>query len=445
MTDLENLKKVIVNALEWSPPKGVDRIVHLDLVEETRLLSVVGPRRAGKTYACFQFLHKQLTIIPKSNILYLNLEDERLYPLSKTVLQDLWETYLQVSQPEVTQPIYLILDEIQNIPNWSRWVRRMHDQYSMIRIIVTGSSSKLLSRELATELRGRAISIEVFPFSFPEFLRANGVTWNPKTVAYSTEKPKINHLFGEYFKRGGFPGILEATYPEKILQEYFKAMYVRDLIERFKIENIPLFEDFLRLQIQQFSAVTSISKMEKLLAEIGYSLSKNTLTNYIRYARESYILFQVPIYSNKIKNQLRYPKKTYAIDHGLLQAVRFSTSEDFGRLLENIVFMALRRKTTDIYYYQDKTCECDFLVKEKTQIVLAIQVAYTIKNNKTREREIKGLTQALLDNPNAKGLILTLDETDEIIINGKLIPILPVWRWLLEDEGPHIDDYKIAK
>ena len=209
-------------------------------------------------------------------------------------------------------------------------------------------------------------------------------------------------------------------------------MFARDLIERFQIENVSLFEDFLRLQMQQFSSLSSISSMEKLLSEIGYSLSKNTLSKYLKYAQEAYLLFPISIYSHKIKNQLRYPKKMYMIDHGMLQTIRFFTSEDSGRLLENMVFIALRRKYSEIYYYGDAKCECDFLIKEKNRITQAIQVVYSLSSEKTKTREIKGLSQTLKDHPQAQGLILTMDETDEIIIEEKKVSVLPIWQWILQ-------------
>jgi predicted AAA+ superfamily ATPase len=431
MSQTELWNQFVISSWERDLPTLTHRNFPLDLVEDTRMLSIVGPRRAGKTYVCFQLLKSRSEDIPKKNKLYLNFEDERLYPLRPNLLQSLWEAYLELINPDLTRPIYVVLDEIQNIPNWSLWVRRMHDQYPTLRLIITGSSSKLLSREMSTELRGRAISIEVFPYSFAEYLHAKGISWNPKTIAHSTQNIAIKQAFNDYFIQGGFPGILNTQFPELILQEYYKSMFARDLVERFKIENIPLFEDALRLQLQQFSSKSSLSSLEKLLIELGYSLSKNTLSNYHKYAKEAYILFALPIWSSKIKNQMRYPKKLYGVDHGLLRAIRFYTSEDAGRLLENIVYLQLRRTTSDLYYGQEGKSECDFLIKNGPVITHAIQVTYDMSHPKTRARELQGLEIALKTHPHAEGVIITMHERNTIMIGEKTVKVIPAWEWLL--------------
>ena len=207
-------------------------------------------------------------------------------------------------------------------------------------------------------------------------------------------------------------------------------MFYRDLIERHKIKNIRLFEDYLTLLIDQVACDFSISSTANKLMAFGHSFSKNTLSNFSKYAEEAFLVFEVKKFSHKIKEQLRAPRKLYAIDHGLIQAVRFSFSEDYGRILENIVFIELKRKGNGIFY-QLGNKSCDFLISESGRVVQAIQVAKSLANPETKKREIAGLGEALEFHKLNKGLILTEDENDTIKHGKTTIEILPIWYWLI--------------
>jgi hypothetical protein len=316
------------------------------------------------------------------------------------------------------------------VNNWSKWARRITEQNKNLKLIITGSSSKLLSSEIATELRGRTTSFAVYPLSFAEYLGAVNFKTENKNILYSNERVIIKKQFNNYLKAGGFPATLRGGEPKEILKEYFRVMFYRDLIERYKIKNIRLFEDYLTLLIDQIASSFSISSTANKLMTFGYSFSKNTLSNFSKYAEDAFLVFEVRKYSHKLKEQLRAPKKIYAIDHGLVQAVRFSFSEDYGRLLENIVFTALKRRGVGIFYHQGKK-ECDFLVSEGGRVSQAIQVTKSMANAETKKREVDGLFEAMEFHKLKEGLILTEDENDKIKIGKSSIEILPIWYWLI--------------
>jgi len=427
----EVLKRLLIEWSEFDPGDVFQRDFNSELLFDNQILTVIGSRRVGKTYLCYQIIALLKTELPQDNIMFINMEDERLYPLSGRELTDLMPAYYEIFNPNLDKKIYVIIDEIQNIPNWSKWARRITEQNRNIKLILTGSNSKLLSSEIATELRGRSCSFIIFPLSFREFVRCRAEKINVETSLYSKNRPKIKRIFNDYFKRGGFPAIIDSDNYEQILREYYKAIFQRDLIERFYIKNIQLFEDFLRLEINAFSSLSSISSMAKKCESLGHKLSKNTINQYYFYAQESFLLFTASIFSYKIKNQMLYPKKLYAIDHGLIQSVRFSFSEDYGRLLENIVFLELLRRNNEIYYYE-KNVQCDFVIKVKNRITTAIQVTKSMKDKKTQDREIKGLVTAMNDFGLSEGLVLTDDHNEDIKIDGLKIKVLPVWYWLLD-------------
>jgi predicted AAA+ superfamily ATPase len=202
------------------------------------------------------------------------------------------------------------------------------------------------------------------------------------------------------------------------------------MVERFTIKNVRQFEDFLKIQITRFAALSSISNTEREMRDMGYSLSKNTLMKYLGYARDVFLLFDVCKYDFKVTRQLRHPRKLYAVDHGLVDAVRFSFSEDRGRILENMAFMELRRRNHDIYYHADKT-ECDFVIQSGRTVTQCIQVCWSLGNDETGRREIKSLLAALHAYKLAKGIILTHDEHAKIEQEGKTIQVWPLWYFSL--------------
>ncbi len=438
MDTREKLKKMLMEWREFKAPKIYERDFNYSLLKGNEILSIIGVRRGGKTYLCHQIIQKLKNSIPADNILYINFEDERLSPLKGDELTLLWDIYSELFSADPRKKIYFFIDEIQNAKNWSKWARRITELNRNLKLTITGSSSKLLSKEIASELRGRTLSFTVYPLSFIEYLRAQNVIVSDeemKSILYSKKRIILKKHFNSYFKDGGFPATLESANPEELLKEYFKVMFYRDLIERYKIKNIKLLEDFLTLAIDQTGAHFSISSTAGKLKEFGYSFSKNTLSNFSKYAQEIFLTFEAKKHSYKVKEQLRSPKKIYTIDHGLVRAIRFFFSDDHGRILENMAFIALKQGGGEIFYFK-KDRECDFIISDKRKIVQAIQVARSLSDSKTKKREIDGLLSAMSEHKLKDGLILTEDEYESFKIENKNIFVLPLWYWLLYPLAP---------
>ena len=431
MNTKEKLKIIIQEWVENPLPHFYARKFDMQYLDGNEILSIIGARRAGKTYLCYQIIQELQKNVPVSNILYVNFEDERLHPLNGDELTLLLDVYQEIIDVDMSKRIYVFIDEIQNVVNWSKWARRINERYKNLKLVITGSSSKLLSREIATELRGRTIAFTVFPLSFSEYLHAKNISFNLKNILYSKERITLKKQFNDYIQLGGFPALLDTQKPQDLLKEYFNVMFYRDIVERHNVSNIKLMEDFLSLLIDQAACKFSVSKTAKKLEEFGYSFSKNTLTNFLNYAEEAYLVFPIKKYGFKIREQMRAPKKLYVIDHGLLQTVRFAFSSDLGRILENVVYLALKRQCDNIYYYQNAK-ECDFITTTSAgKITEAIQVSKDISNTQTKQREIEGLKDALSQLNLKQGLILTEDEYEVLEENGYTIEILPIWYWLL--------------
>ncbi|MBC8382205.1 MAG: ATP-binding protein [Candidatus Cloacimonetes bacterium] len=433
------MKYILADWFERSIPDYIPRKSYTTIFKEDMIFSLVGVRRAGKTFSFYQNINELQKTIPSKNILYLNFEDDRLYPMQGNELQILQDTYLQNFNQDSSFPIYLFLDEIQNIKNWERTVRRIYDTKQNVKIAITGSSSKLLSSEIASSLRGRTISKIIYPLSFNEFLGfKNFKVKNDElsNIEYSPQKNKMLKFFNEYMENGGFPKVVLAEHKIEILREYYKAIFFRDIIERNEIRNIKLFENFMKLVTQSISNRFSYGKAKNTLNSIGFKVSKTTLIEYLTMMESALFIHEVHVFSYTVKDQLQYPRKIYIIDNGLRNAVCFRFSDDLGLLLENLVFLALLQKEEEIFYWQDNNGhEVDFLIRNMNKVVKLIQVCYDVSDSKTRKREERALYKAM-DMFNLKtGLILTYDysdKSDKTECREKQIEYKPVWKWMLE-------------
>ena len=423
---------------EWQEvwiPELKERSLDLVLPKKIRkIVTFTGVRRSGKTYIMFQLIKELSKSVPRENIFYINFEDERIEK-EKESLTKLIPTLLQLYGKK---NYFLFLDEIQIMPEWSRWLRRVFDSYRDITFFVSGSSSKLSSKEIPTELRGRALNFEISPLSFKEFLNFRDIELE-KHFEYSERKTsEIKKALTEYIEYGGFPEIvLEDSILQKkrIIQEYFKTIVSRDIAERHNIKKIYLLHDFLRLLLNTKNF--SINKSVKILHSQGKEVGKGTLINYSNYIQESYFCFFIPIFSYKIKEQLRYPQKVYFIDNSFITNISFRFSKDYGRLYENVVALQLRRiqaknPLLEIYYWKDKSGEVDFVLKEGLKVKELIQVCYDINDYETREREIKALLRAMQEFKIKEGLVITEDYEATEQHKGKKIKFMPLWKWLLE-------------
>ncbi len=424
---------------EWEEknlPKIIDRTISLEEylnMKINKIIVLTGFRRVGKTYMMLNLAGKKLKNKSREEIVYINFEDERI-PLKAEFLTELIPAIKQTFKMETK---ILFLDEIQTIPNWSKWLRRIHDNEKFI-IFVSGSTSKTSSREIPTELRGRFLEIKVFPLSFKEFLDFKGLKFNLKQIQYSSnEKAKLIRALEEYLKFGGFPEIVLTDYTKKqdIAQSYYQTVVRRDIIERYNIKNEGALKALLLLLLN--STHYSSTKLYNTIKSMNYEVGKSTIQSYINYIENSYLMFSVPIFSYKIKDQLQYPRKVYFIDNVFINSISTKFSGNHGRLYENLMAIDLIKKYEDIYYWKNQQGEeVDFVIKKGIKVNWLIQVCYDINDGDTKQREIRSLLKAGKE-LKCKNLIIITDdyEAEERVkwFNNKTnIKFIPLWKWLLE-------------
>jgi len=413
-------------------PELVEREIEIP-AEPASIVSIVGPRQAGKTYRIFQLIKHLLSAgIPGENILYVNFEHERLRNLDANHLEDMLKVFYQLFSPG-NAPIYLFLDEIQNVKDWDRWVRRVHDS-GKYRIYLSGSSSKLSSREIATALRGRSIDYRVFPFSFREFLRARNFSIDLAFMEYLEERGKLLRLLEEYLMFGGYPKVVLAKDVEekkKILRSYYEAIFYRDLVERCKLD-AELLDAFLRYALSCFANQTSITRIHKHLKSIGLKCSKETLIKFLRCAEQAYFLFPIEIFSYSIKAKNQYPRKLYVVDNGIVNTVYPETG--IGRSMENAVAVEMLRRGMEIFYWKEygkrEGAEVDFVVMDGVKVRELVQVTYASSREEINRRELNALFKASSELVCSNLLIITWDYTDELEHEGKKVRFIPLWKWL---------------
>jgi len=424
-------KQIITFWKEFDIPKALERAMSVD-VNTDFIITITGPRRAGKTYFCFRLISQLLEKgISKGNILYINFEDNKILGAESKDLDKLLETFFELSLINKKQKIYLFFDEIQTVKNWDSWARTINDTRKDIQIVLTGSSSKLLSKDISTKLRGRVLNHEIFPLSFKEILNWKNVRYDLKNVSYSKDRIEIKKLFFSFLNNGGYPALIsQDLQKENILQSYYDSMIFKDIIERYKIEDVNKLKALGSMLFESVSKEMSYSKLANKLNSIGFKTSKNTVIEYLSYFEDAYLFFQNLKYEYSLAKQLGSIKKIYCIDNGLLNTVSFKFSDDFGKLLENMVFIELRRRNEQVYYYR-KNYECDFLIVKKNKVSSAIQVTKKLDDD-NEKREINGLLEVMNEYKLKNGILLTEDQEEEKIIKGKKIRIIPVWKWLLE-------------
>ncbi|MEM0243217.1 MAG: ATP-binding protein [Candidatus Aenigmatarchaeota archaeon] len=436
----EDFKVVLSRWKSFEMPELIEREIKIPL-EPTTIVSIIGPRQAGKTYRMLQAIKDLSKIISKENILYVNFEHERLRNLDAKNLEDMMKVFYQIFTPDEKSPIYLFFDEIQNVRDWDKWIRRIYDS-GKFRIFISGSSSKLLAKEIATSLRGRSIDFVIFPFNFREFLKAKKFEIGDiKILSYLEERGKILRLAEEFVKFGGYPKVVlteDYELKEKILESYYEAIFYKDLVERYKLDPV-LLDNFLRYAITCFSKQLSISKIFNYLKSIGLKCSKSTLIKFLKYAEEIFFLFPIEIFSFSIKEKRQYPKKFHVVDNGIIRAIYPEAEESFGRLIENCVAIELLRrkyaKKIEINYWREygkrDGSEVDFVIKEGLEIKQLIQVTYASNKDEIEKREIRALIKASEQLKCKDLLIITWDYEDEINVENKTIKCIPLWKWLL--------------
>jgi predicted AAA+ superfamily ATPase len=427
------LKEIIRDFHRESLPDSKKRDVTIPL-DSGKIITVSGVRRSGKTFILYNTMKDILSKkipkekIPKEKILYINFEDERL-DLKQEELDLILQCYRELYPDADLKSCYFLFDEVQNVNGWETFIRRVYDTITR-NIFVTGSNSRLLSKEIATSLRGRTVTYEVFPLSFREYLRFHNTEAD---LYYSRTRARIVHLFEKFLTEGGFPETLlfkDASMKNKVLQEYFDVMLYRDIIERFSITNIPVLKYFIRRIFENITSPVSVNNIYNELKSQGYKIGKNSLYEYLDAAESIYLFLIAKKYSRSVLKQELGEKKVYAVDNGILNAVTFHFSKDYGKLLENALFLELHKNGREVFFYKNKK-ECDFIAFDKGKTRSIIQVSYTLADKTTRKREIEGLIDTCRYLGVKEGYIITFSEEENMREQGISIKVMPAYKFLL--------------
>jgi uncharacterized protein len=370
----------------------------------------IGMRRSGKTYFVYQKILKLIEEgVSKSAILYINFEDDRLLPLNEKKLAKLVESFYSLYPENHDRKCFLFFDEIQNVNNWPIVIRRLHDTKNA-EIFLTGSSAKMLSKEISTSLRGRSLAIEIWPYSFNEFMTANNVSIDRSLYSNKTQD-KLKEIFFQYLTIGGFPEVTTSNpyVRQKILQEYLDVVIYRDIIERHNIKNPTLIKYLILSMVHNVAKPFAVNKFYNDVRSQGHSIGKDSLYEYGDHLEDAYLAFPVAVYDKSIRKTHTNPKKVYAIDSGMIRALTLDYESDLGRLFENIVYLDLKRLGCKInYYLTSESYEIDFLAQTPRGHKKFFQVCWDMQDPKTIEREERAL-QAGMKELKIDGEIITLD------------------------------------
>jgi len=450
---IETIKSIILDFQELSLETGVPRRLRIEVVPGKATVCI-GVRRSGKSTYLYQVIQRLLDDgVPRENILYLNFFDDRLHNLKQEGPGLITEAYYSLyPEKKNTETVYCFFDEIQEVKGWEPFVDRLM-RTEQCEVYITGSSAQMLSREIATQMRGRALSWEMFPFSFREYLDYKEIE---STGFLSTKKRfLVQKTFEEYWETGGFPEVagLDRYLRIKIHQEYFHAVLFRDLVERHDISHPKALTDLAHRLVDNVASLYSVNSLTGYLKSLGHKAPKSAVSDYLEWFEDAYFLFTVRIFDASLARSKTNPKKIYCIDHALVTSVSSGILVNSGHLLENLVFTALRRVSPEIYYCKTKRgLEVDFIAHlpaapacawphadrlpaaqagMRNRSRLLVQVCESMAEPQTRKREVTALGETMVELGLKTGTIVTRNEEEEIKVDGGKIEVVPVWRFLL--------------
>ena len=412
-----------------------DGIVPRDVeyAEKLRASTVVkGMRRTGKTFITYARMKRLLDDgIPLGRIVHVNFEDERLSGLTVDDLHLIGEIHAELYPGLSDVKTWYFLDELQNVRGWESYARRLVDSKN-VQLCLTGSSSKLLSEEIATQMRGRSLPIEVFPLSFAEYLRFNGVFNETPTTGFTArEKGLLRRAMSDYMERGGFPDVQDVSSGMRasMLQEYVDAVLYRDIIERHDVPSVQALKYTLEYLFHNYARKTSTRSISGVLKNLAVPANRESIANYLDWFKDAYLVYPVSVFSDSLAVRRVNPDKYYLIDTGLICAMCVKNDAERGWMLENVVYMALRRKGGRIsYLVNGDGTEVDFHVHDKvSHMESLVQVSYTMSDAATFDREMHALKSAREKTGIGDCTIVTWD--DEAEFDG--IRVVPAWKWLL--------------
>ncbi|XRP96334.1 ATP-binding protein [Methanocaldococcus sp. 16A] len=394
----------------------------IKLPKTNKAISIIGIRRSGKTSLLFDLFKKT------EKSIFFPLDDDRIFPPTIKTIQEIVKVGKEMYPNE---KITFFFDEIQEVENWEIVIKRLVEREGH-NVYLTGSSSKLLSKEIATQLRGRCLSVELFPLSFKEYLRFKGLEFDE--ILTEQEKALILRYLDDYLTYGGFPEVvMEEENREDILREYLRTIIFRDVVERHKIKNIQILKLFIKFLINYHTKKVSINKLVNYFKSIGIKVSKNTLYEYLEYLNDCYFVFPLRKFSYSLKEINQSLSKPYIIDNGFIRIFDIKHSMDKGKYLENAVFVELRRRgyveNENIFYYEDTIGEVDFLIKEDEEIKCLINVCYDL-NFDNYDREVKKFVK-IGKKLNCNNLILITFDYEDVIEEDFKVKVIPFWKWCL--------------
>ena len=423
---MKNIFKQILSDFHSRELKVVKkRDLRIDL-NTWKIISIVWPRRAWKSFYLYWIINDLIkSWVDKDNIIFINFEDERI-SLDWSELQTLIDAYLEMYNDKDLKKCYFFFDEIQNIDWWEKFVRRIYDE-GIENIFITWSNAKLLSKEISTSLRGRSLSYELLPLSFKEYLEFK---WEKLNIYTTKDKAKILIMQMEFIKWWWFPEIIDFSESTKIktLQEYFDVMLYNDIIERYKIKNVLVLKEFVKQLLQSTTSEYSINKIWNNLKSLWLRFDKNDLYDFIDYLDTIYFSKSLSKYEYSLKKQTL--KKIYLFDNWFLNAITFNFSDNYWKLLENIVYIELYRKFGENIFFLKNWSETDFILNKEEKIVF--QVCYDL-TKQNYDREIKWCLDWMNKLKINNSFLITFEQEEKIEVDWKIIYVIPFYKWILEN------------
>jgi len=430
---LETIKAILLDFQEMRLETGVPRRLHIETVSGKATVCI-GVRRSGKSTYLFQVVQRLLDGgIPRQNVLYLNFFDDRLHNLRQDNLGLITEAYYSVyPEKKNAETVYCFFDEIQAVSGWEPFIERLM-RTEKCEVYLTGSSAGMLSKEIATQMRGRALSWEVFPFSFREFLDCKEIG---SEGPFSTkQRLLVQKAFEDYWETGGFPELagVNRRLRIKIHQEYFNTILFRDLVERHDVSHPKAVTDLAHWLADNIASLYSINSLTGYLKSLGHKVPKSAVSEYVEWFEDAYFLFTVRLFDASLARSKANPKRIYCVDHAMVASVSSGILVNSGHLLENLVFTALRRVHPEIYYYKTKAGrEVDFIVPRRGRTPSLVQVSESLAEPRTRKRETAALSEAMAELGVQTGTLVTRNEDERIDVEAGTIDVVPAWRFLLD-------------
>jgi predicted AAA+ superfamily ATPase len=420
----------------WNPwwdgnTERLDRVQYRPSLDEVRplfkrkeILAITGARRSGKTSLMYMLIRGTLKEVPAKQILYVNLDDPTF---EDSHLPQILDAYERLMDPRGKR--YIFLDEVQRKEGWERWLKRLYDSHEDVKLVVSGSNGSLLMTEYSTLLTGRDLAYELFPLSFREFLGFRGIEIGSE-VALLRNKNRLLHMLDEYMGHGGFPEVAltdDVDMKVMLLKRYFRTIIAHDVIARFDVREKGKLEKLAVYLVTNMANEVSAKSIAKVL-----ELTTTTVREHMDHFEDAYLFFYVNHFSYSLKSQYTYARKVYCLDTGLRNAISFRFSRDVGRLMENVVYLELRKRG-EVYYWSQRGTEVDFVLKEDLEVSELIQVCYDMSEEATRTREVGSLRKGMEEFGLGHGTIVTMDEEGTEDLDQGTISLVPLWKWLLLD------------